>query len=89
MTDQNSNKSPLGGTIQVLQLVVLIVGVAGIFLAIGRRDQAIDQSQQAISDLRQISSDLARAVGSLSISDASQMAQLQSIERRLNLIETR
>lgn len=90
MTEQNPrNQTALGSTIQMLQLVVLIIGVAGIFLTIGRRDQVLEQNQIQVSDLRLICSDLARVVGSLSISDASQTEQLRSIDARLNRLETR
>ena len=73
----------------MLQLVVLIIGVAGIFLTIGRRDQVLEQNQTQVSDLRVICSDLARVVRSLSISDASQTEQLRSIDQRPNRLETR
>jgi len=90
VTEQNPrNQTALGSTIQMLQLVVLIIGVAGIFLTIGRRDQVLEQNQTQVSDLRLICSDLARVVGSLSISDASQTEQLRSIDARLNRLETR
>ena len=90
MTEQNPrNQNALGSTIQMLQLVVLIIGVAGIFLTIGRRDQVLEQNQMQVSDLRLICSDLARVVGSLSISDASQTEQLRSIDARLDRLETR
>jgi len=90
VTEQNlRNQTALGSTIQMLQLVVLIIGVAGIFLTIGRRDQVLEQNQTQVSDLRLICSDLARVVGSLSISDASQTEQLRSIDQRLNRLETR
>lgn len=90
MTDQNPrNQTALGSTIQMLQLVALIIGVAGIFLAIGRKDQVLETNQQQVSDLRLICSDLARVVGSLSISDASQTEQLRSIDQRLSRLENR
>lgn len=90
MTDQNPrNQTVLGSTIQMLQLVALIIGVAGIFLAIGRKDQVLETNQAQVSDLRLICSDLARVVGSLSISDASQTEQLRSIDQRLSRLENR
>ena len=90
MTDQNPrNQTALGSTIQMLQLVALIIGVAGIFLAIGRKDQVLETNQAQVSDLRLICSDLARVVGSLSISDASQTEQLHSIDQRLSRLENR
>jgi len=90
VTDQNPrNQTALGSTIQMLQLVALIIGVAGIFLAIGRKDQVLETNQQQVSDLRLICSDLARVVGSLSISDASQTEQLRSIDQRLSRLENR
>ena len=71
----------------MLQLITLIIGVAAIFLTIGRRDQILENNQSQVSDLRLICSDLARVVGSLSISDASQTEQLRSIDARLNRLE--
>jgi len=90
VTEQNPrNQTALGSTIQMLQLVALIIGVAGIFLAIGRKDQVLETNQAQVSDLRLICSDLARVVGSLSISDASQTEQLRSIDQRLSRLENR
>lgn len=90
MTEPNNSKpTAVASTVQMLQLTVLVIGVAGMFMMIGRRDQVLNTNQDQISELRLICSDLARVVGSLSISDASQTAQLHSIDVRLNRLESR
>lgn len=89
MTDSTQKQTSFAATIQILQLAVLVIGVAGVFLTIGRRDQIIESSQSNIVELRGICADLARVVGSLSISDASTAAQLQAIDARLDNLERR
>lgn len=87
-----SNTQPVAGmsrALQIAQLAMIVVGVAGIFLNIGRRDATIEMNGTQISELRMICSDLARVVGSLSSTDAAHSAQLASIEKRLDRLETR
>jgi len=75
--------------VQWAQLVVLVIGVAGIFLTIGRKDALLDANAQQISELRSICADLARVTGSLSSTDAEHSAKITSIERRLDRLELR
>lgn len=82
-------KPTLSVFLQSAQLIVIVIGVAGGFMMIGRRDATLDQNGVQISELRAICSDLARTVGNLSISDATQSERMQSINDRLELLETR
>lgn len=87
MTDQTQKQS-YASAIQVLQLIVLMIGVAGVFLTIGRRDAELDTNSKQIFELRSICSDLARVTGSLSVTDASHTAQLRAIETRIDRLES-
>ena len=91
MTQETSERrsAPLATVLQFAQLVVLVVGVAGVFLAMGRRDATLDSNSTQISELRSICSDLARVTGSLSVTDASHTAQLRAIETRIDRLESR
>lgn len=91
MSEQSSTPQSAGITraLQVGQLIVIIIGVAGVFLTMGRRDATIEMNGTQIAELRSISSDLVRVVGSLSSADASYAAQLLSIDKRLDRLESR
>jgi len=84
-----TQKSGVQIAVQWAQLVVLVIGVAGIFLTIGRKDALLETNAQQISELRSICSDLARVTGSLSSTDAEHSAKITSIERRLDRLELR
>lgn len=89
MPSQEMNKPLLSVVLQSVQLIVLVIGVGGLFLAIGRRDATLDMNGAQISELRSICSDLAKITGQLSISDGSQIARLEAIDQRLTRLETR
>lgn len=82
-------KQSLSVLLQSAQLLVLLLGVGGIFAAIGRRDATLDHATEQIVELRGITSDLVRIVGSVAITDATHSAQIAAIERRLDRIEAR
>jgi len=91
VSEQSTTRHAAGisRALQVGQLIVIVIGVAGIFMTLGRRDATIDQNGTQISELRAICSDLVRVVGSLSSTDATHAAQLASIDRRLDRLESR
>jgi hypothetical protein len=80
-------RNTLSTVIQSAQLIVLVVGVGGIFAAIGRRDATLDHATLQIVELRGISSDLVRLIGNGSTTDATHSAQLASIEQRIDRLE--
>jgi len=73
--------------LQWAQLLVLITGVAGVFLTIGRKDATLEANSTQIAELRSICSDLARVTGSLSSTDAAHSTQIAGIEKRLDRLE--
>ena len=89
MPDQDDPQRRAGvqTVLQWAQLLVLVIGVGGLFLTIGRRDAMLEMNGQQISELRAICSDLARVTGSLSSTDAAHSAQIASIGRRLDRLE--
>lgn len=73
----------------VLQLVVLVIGVGGIFFTIGSRDAALQEATNEISDLKDISADLVKAQILSQAKDSEHDRLLQDIVRRLERIESR
>ena len=80
-------KGTMSQVVQVLQLVALIVGVAGMFALIGKRDQQLTQVSTDLDKLAVAVNDLAKAQASSAISSAMQEKSLEDIQRRLNNLE--
>jgi hypothetical protein len=75
--------------IQSLQLAVLVIGVAGVFLTIGRRDAMIMDSAADIDELRAIASDLVKASIESTTTNREQDRRLDDLKVRLARLETR
>ena len=71
----------------VLQLFVLVVGVGGLFFAVGQREEALNDVQQEVSALKSISSDLVKAQVLSQATDGEHQRALEDILRRLALLE--
>ena len=85
MSDQGKNT--ISQVVQILQLFALIIGVAGMFVFIGKRDQQLTQVSVDLDKLIGAVNDLARAQASMAMSDAAQTRSLEDIQRRLNELE--
>ncbi len=81
------DKSAATVLLQTLNLCVLTVGVATVFVGIGRRDADLTTALAQVRELKEITGDLARICGGLSVSDASLFSQIQAIDKRLTLLE--
>jgi len=71
----------------VLQLVVLVLGVGGLFFTIGSRDGMLKDAAEEISDLKSISSDLLKAQTLSQTQDAQHSQMLKDILRRIDRLE--
>jgi len=85
MSDQQ--KSTVATVLSALQLGVLVVGVAGMFMMIGRRDQQLTEATTDIEKLAGVVNDLAKAQASSAVLDAVHAKELQQIQQRLIEIE--
>lgn len=74
-------------TIGLLQLFALIIGVAGMFVVIGKRDQQLIHVSSDLDKLAGVVNDLAKTQASSSVVDASHTKALEDILRRLNNLE--
>lgn len=84
---QEQTKGTMSQVVQVLQLVALIIGVAGMFTFIGKRDQQLTQVSTDLDKLVVAVNDLAKAQASTAITDAMHEKSLEDIQRRLNNLE--
>ena len=71
----------------ILQLVVLIIGVGGIFFTFGTKEQVLNSLESDVSELKSISSDLVKAQVLSQATDGEHGRMLQDILRRLARLE--
>jgi hypothetical protein len=82
-------RSTVSTILQIVQLATLIIGVAGLFLAIGRRDQVLNTNASEIRELREISADMARASIESTMTNRDQDRRLDELRERLARLESR
>jgi predicted nucleic acid-binding Zn-ribbon protein len=73
--------------VQFLQLVMLVIGVAGVFMEIGSKGERLTQNTTDIRELRDIAQDLLRTTVEVKTSDRAQEARLDDIRARLTRLE--
>ena len=83
----HAKKDTIQIVVQFLQLATLIIGVAVVFMAIGRKDATIDSNSLEIRELRDIAADLVRATVESTSNDRSQDRQLDDLRARILLLE--
>lgn len=90
MTPMQPRQHPqLSFAISVLQLFVLVVGVAGVFVTLGRKDAILDRQDRDISELRSIAQDLVKAQVLGAATDQKHGEALQAVAVRLDRLEAR
>lgn len=82
-----TNKANLGVVIQFFQLATLIIGVAGLFLTVGRKDARLEQNTVEITELKDIASELAKTSVELTVTDREQDRRLDDLRERLANLE--
>lgn len=83
----SSKQVEINTVTNVLQLVVLIIGVGAIFFAFGQRDSVLDTVEREVSDLKSISSDLVKAQVLSQAKDGEHDRMLEDILVRLDKLE--
>ena len=85
MTDHKQQTVQI--VVQFLQLVMLVIGVAGVFMEIGSKGERLTQNTTDIRELRDIAQDLLRTTVEVKTSDRAQEARLDDIRARLTRLE--
>jgi len=87
--NSDQHRETLKIVVQFLQLATLVIGVAGIFLSVGRRDQTLDQNTAEILQLRDIASDLVKTSIETTTTNREQDRRLEELRDRLDALERR
>jgi len=73
--------------LQTAQLLTLVIGVGGLFMAMGRRDANLETNTGEIEKLRSIATDLASASVESTSTNRSQDRQLDDLRDRIARLE--
>ncbi len=84
----SDNKQLVSMVVQFLQLVMLVVGVAGVFHAIGERNERLTVNTTDIARLRDISQDLLGTSIEVTTRNHEQDRRLDELKDRLLALET-
>tara|TARA_R100001510_G_scaffold57761_1_gene67562 strand:- start:3244 stop:3513 length:270 start_codon:yes stop_codon:yes gene_type:complete len=87
--NSDQHRETLKIVVQFLQLATLVIGVAGLFLSVGRRDQTLDQNTAEILQLRDIASDLVKTSIETTTTNREQDRRLEELRDRLDALERR
>ena len=85
----DTNRQNIGIAVQFLQLGTLVLGVAGMFLSIGRRDATLEVNTAEIRQLRDIASDLVKTSIQTTTTNREQDRRLEELRDRLDALERR
>jgi len=81
------SKTNMANVMQFLQLVVLILGVAGVFTHLGKRDSQLMHNTEDIREMSRIASDLLETQITSASNDAMLFESLDSLKVRVSLLE--
>jgi len=81
------SKSNVNSIVQLLQLVVLIFGVAGVFAHIGRRDNQLATNTKEIGEIQNIAKDLLESQITSVSNDARIFEALEGLKVRVLKVE--
>lgn len=79
----------LATAISIMQLCVLVVGVAGVFITLGRKDAILERQDRDLTELRSIVGDLVKSQVLGAANDQKHGEALQQVANRLDRLEGR
>ncbi len=84
-----SDKSKEAASVlQLLQIIVLAIGLGGIFLRAGQAETRINHNISELTELKVIVQDLTKTQIQLATSDARHTTMLESLKNRMDKLET-
>lgn len=87
MTLTDTSRQTVQIVMQFVQLIVMLIAVAGIFVTIGARNERLEQNTEEIRNLRDIAQDLAKTTVEVAINNQDQNRRLDSLASRLANLE--
>lgn len=81
------SKQNVSNVVQFLNLIVLILGVGGVFMHIGSRDTMLDRNTKDIEEIKGIAQDLLETQITSTTNDARHFEALSNLKSRVELLE--
>lgn len=81
------SRQNVSNVVQFLNLIVLILGVGGVFMHIGSRDTMLDRNTKDIEEIKEIAQDLLETQITSTTNDARHFEALSNLKSRVELLE--
>lgn len=81
------SRQNVSNVVQFLNLIVLILGVGGVFMHIGSRDTMLDRNTKDIEEIKGIAQDLLETQITSTTNDARHFEALSNLKSRVELLE--
>jgi len=88
MTNSERTEFHIQTVLHGLQALMLIVGVATVFMAVGRKDQQIESTESNLNQLQTIVQDLVKAQVEAMTKDSEHDRVLVELKQRIYRLET-
>lgn len=83
----SESKQNVSNVVQFLNLIVLILGVGGVFMHIGSRDTMLQNNTKDIEEIKGIAQDLLQTQITSTTNDARHFEALSNLKSRVELLE--
>lgn len=81
------SRQNVSNVVQFLNLIVLILGVGGVFMHIGSRDTMLNRNTKDIEEIKGIAQDLLETQITSTTNDARHFEALSNLKSRVELLE--
>tara|TARA_Y100000004_G_C8825904_1_gene374008 strand:+ start:313 stop:585 length:273 start_codon:yes stop_codon:yes gene_type:complete len=82
-----NNKKDISAILNLLQVVVLVVGLGGIFIQVGHSNATILHNTSELTDLKEIVQDLTKSQIESVSSDSKHAAEINALRNRIDRLE--
>ena len=82
-----TNKKDLTAILNLLQVIVLVLGLGGIFIQVGHSNATILHNTSELTDLKEIVQDLAKSQIESVSSDSRHAAEIDALRNRIDRLE--
>ena len=87
MSNEPKKKLETNQLLQLLQIVVIGVGLAGVFMKLGAFEQSVQHTQDELKELKDIAQDLVKSQVETASTDAAHTERIDALRVRVGNLE--